>query len=176
MLAANLVQQYQDNKSSSKSAVMVEELLKAYTAEKQILKAGEERILVTLALPRRVKILVVREDSAIRRSSSGSFNRQLYRASPIIAPRGQGTGDVLQIPATEADVLTVLARTGGLPGPDAANEVIIQRGYSADQWSTDANGNYSAPTLDLNGSSNRDRETVRIPLRARPGEPPNSRL
>ncbi len=149
-----------------------EAIVKAYTVDKQILVPDEARILVTLALPRRVKILVVREDSPIRRSSSGvDINRQLYRASPVIPPRGQGTGDVLQIPATEADVLTVLARTGGLPGPDAANTVIIQRGYDADQWPTDTDGCYSASSPDSNGSTTEGIDTVRIPLRMRPGEP-----
>ena len=150
-------------------------IVKAYTVEKEILVPDEARILVTLALPRRVKILVVREDSPIRRSSSGiDINRQLYRASPIIAPRGQGTGDVLDIPATQADVMTVLARTGGLPGPDAANEVIIQRGYDTDSWPTDANGRYSVPAPETDGSSD-GIDTVRIPLRARPGEQPRFR-
>ena len=36
---------------------------------------------------------------------------------------------MVNLPAYENDVLTVLAYTGGLPGFDAANEIIIQRGY-----------------------------------------------
>ncbi len=53
-----------------------EAIVNAYTEEKEILKPEEARILVTLAAPRREKILVVREDSAIRRASS--FNTNLF--------------------------------------------------------------------------------------------------
>ncbi len=96
---------------------------------------------------------------------------------------------MLELPANQSDVLTVLARTGGLPGPDAANEVIIQRGYGVgvENWPTDANGNYCAPTIRLDEdkeaegkeAEGKDAEgrprTIRIPLRARSGDSPTFR-
>ena len=39
----------------------------------------------------------------------------------------RGTGHLVALPAYENDVLSALARTGGLPGLDAVNEVVIER-------------------------------------------------
>ena len=70
----------------------------------------------------------------------------------------QGTGTIVELPAYENDVLDALNMTGGLPGPDAMNEVIIQRGgFRRD---------------DVTGELVFDKgEIVRIPLRVYPGEP-----
>ena len=106
-----------------------EAILEAYTVEKKIIRPDESRILVTLIRPRRAKILVVREDSPSQRVQNQSFN-PIGFAAPISPPRGQGQGFVIELPATEADVLNVLAQSGGLPGPNAANEIVIQRGYN----------------------------------------------
>ena len=160
------------------------EIIKAYTADTEILKLDEQgeieaRILVALALPRRAKILVIREDAAAQRTASTVFstNQLLGRAAPLPLSRGQGTGDVLDIAATDADLLTVLARSGGLPGPTAANEVIIQRGYADSDfstWPTGPNGNYLPPTVPIRSQSGATApSTVRIPLRLRPGERPS---
>jgi hypothetical protein len=85
---------------------------------------------------------------------------------------------VLRIPANEADVLTVLTSSGGLPNPQSVNEVVIQRGYSGEnRWPLDEDGNYcpmpisSASTNEDDAASGRPRFT-RIPLRLRPGTPP----
>lgn len=114
-------------------------ILKAYTVDKEIIKEDESRILVTLIRPRRAKILVVREDSPSQRVQNQNFN-VFGRAAPIAPPRGQGQGFVIEVPATEADVLSVLAQSGGLPGPNAANEVVIQRGYNRSNFSAGADG------------------------------------
>ena len=50
----------------------------------------------------------------------------------------RGTGYVLNLPAYENDVLNALARTGGLPGLDAENEVRIERGAVKDFDNKDA--------------------------------------
>jgi hypothetical protein len=73
-------------------------------------------------------------------------------------------------------VLNALARTGGLPGTDAKNEVIIQRGsYSAAAFAAFADCPdpaallaQQAPAPGQPGSP----QTIRIPLRLRPGTPP----
>ena len=66
---------------------------------------------------------------------------------------------VVDLPANQNDVLNALTRTGGLPGLDAVNEVVIRRGGMDEQdartpqWTDDA-------------------DVTRISLRLRQGEPP----
>ena len=156
-------------------------ILRAYTQGKQIIRPDESRILVTLVSPRKAKILVIREDSPNQVANNVNFN-VFSRAAPIIGARGQGTGQVLELPATEADLLSVLARTGGLPGPNAANEIIVQRGYNEGDangdacWPTDADGNYCCPSLDWCRAEEVDKtgrpKLVRIPVRWRCDDPP----
>lgn len=117
--------------------------------EKAILKEEQVKLLVTLFRPRQYHVLVVRQDSG---------------GTPLTQSYGQnsskrGSGQVLDLPAYENDVLTALTRSGGLPGNDAKNEVLIQRGA--------LKGGLNRMTLGpIPGI-----ETVRIPLRLRPGEP-----
>jgi protein involved in polysaccharide export with SLBB domain len=155
-------------------------ILRAYTVDKEIIRSDESRTLVTLISPRKAKILVIREDSPNQRIDN-SNNLLLNRAAPIQGSRGQGTGQVLELPATEADLLSVLARSGGLPGPNAANEIIIQRGYNrggaSSSWPMDGQGNYCAPDsawCRAEGVDEKGRpRQVRIPLRWRcEDEPP----
>jgi hypothetical protein len=69
----------------------------------------------------------------------------------ILGSSKKGSGFPIDLPAGENDVLNALARTGGLPGSDAKNEIVVHRHSSS-----------------KSGSQER---TIRIPLRARPGEP-----
>src|SRR5439155_11481262 len=87
----------------------------------------------------------------------------------------KGTGYSIDLPAYENDVLTALALTGGLPGLDAVNEVVIERGsFRGDPeragllQGLQANGPGCLPP----GMSGYGTNTTRIPLRLRPGEPP----
>ena len=118
----------------------------AVTEKKQLVPKDRARIYVTLMQPRRYHVVVVRQDTGgVAIDPSG-----------VLGGAKRGTGFPVDLPAYENDVLNALARTGGLPGLDANNEVIIQRsppaGASKDQL----------PAIG---------ETVRIPLRVRPGEP-----
>ncbi|MCA9248030.1 MAG: polysaccharide biosynthesis/export family protein [Planctomycetales bacterium] len=109
----------------------------AYTqSDPPILQPGRARIFVSLVRPRTTRVLVVRQDG----SSSANFTqRQGGSIRSTVSVRGgaerltggsrQGTGQIVDLPAYENDVLNALVRTGGLPGLEAANEVIIQRGY-----------------------------------------------
>jgi protein involved in polysaccharide export with SLBB domain len=93
-----------------------EAVRRAYV-EKRLLKAENARLLVTLLHPRQYQVVVMRQEAA-------SF------ATPVEGPfvsSKRGTGHVVDLPAYENDVLHALALTGGLPGLDAYNEVIIQR-------------------------------------------------
>ena len=88
-----------------------EAIQKAYTITKEILPEGKDRVIVTLIRRRRVRVLVVREEAG------GAEN---------ISKRGTGT--TVDLPAYENDVLHALNETGGFPGVDAKNEILIIRG------------------------------------------------
>lgn len=131
---------------------------KAYTNVQEILKPGRDRIYISLLRPRLYHVLVIREDSGgLTIGSEG-----------IIGNTKRGTGSAIELPAYENDVLNALARTGGLPGLDAANEVVIQRGYFKPGQDLQNVCQY----LGKNGSRFDGIDTVRIPLRLRPGEQP----
>jgi hypothetical protein len=81
-------------------------------------------------------------------------------ATLISNPR-RGTGNVLNLPAGENDVLNALARTGGLPGTDALTEVYVERGGMARLEAAPPGAPAFQPDLQI----------IRIPLRLKPGEP-----
>ena len=83
----------------------------AYTYPREIIKKGEESIIVTLIQARKVRVQVIREESG---GQEGVSKR--------------GTGKVVDLPAYENDVLHALNETGGMPGTDAKNEILIYRG------------------------------------------------
>jgi hypothetical protein len=154
---------------------------KAYTVEKQIFKPGSEKIFVTLQRKRHYHVLVIRQDSAASPGGAeGPTGTTGGRATGFIISIGaggrgarRGTGFALDLPAGENDVLNALARTGGFPGSDAVNEVVIVRGSLAPgQGGEDLFRNFQAcpPGADL--LSLAGGQTIRIPLRYRPGERP----
>src|SRR5262249_37119502 len=102
-----------------------------------------ERIIVSLLTPRTYQVLVVRQDAS---------NLTVGATGAIGASR-RGTGASVNLPAYENDVLNALTRTGGLPGLDAVNEVVIQRGG-------------------LKSGTDLTDQFVRIPLRLPTGSPP----
>jgi hypothetical protein len=151
-------------------AEVQEEVVKAYTVTKKILQPGAGRIIVTLMNPRTYHVLVVRQDTgavAVGSPLPGG-------GGGLIGQTKRGTGFSLELPAYENDVLNALTRTGGLPGLDAENEVIIQRGSSAGFADAEA----VRRCLDLQagghvgGQDGDSSNWVRIPLRLRPGESP----
>jgi hypothetical protein len=153
----------------------------AYT-KSQILQAGRERVLVTLLRRRTELVLVFREDAggAAQSATSGTTTRSF---GVTFGPGGtagnlkRGAGFAVDLPAYENDVLHAMALTGGLPGLDAVNEVVIQRGYFQDSLDREA----LVRELEVLPSRCNPREavaarggqTVRIPLRRRPGEVPS---
>jgi hypothetical protein len=139
-----------------------EAIRKAYT--KEILPPGRERILLTLVRPREYHILVIRQDAG------GVALGELG----ILSNVKRGTGKVSVLPAYENDVLHALAETGGFPGLDALDEVIIERAPRP--------GRPPAPRVmppkrgarqagEACEAGDLDGRFVRIPLRLRPGEP-----
>src|SRR5207245_10842914 len=103
---------------------------------KPILQPGRERVLVSLMRRRVEQILVFRQDAggsvAAPTGTGGAATRSF---GVTFGPGGAAAGIrrsaafAVDLPAYENDVLHALAETGGLPGLDAINEVVIQRGY-----------------------------------------------
>ena len=93
---------------------------KAYTYPRVIVKEGEEQIIVTLIQQRKIRVQVIREESG---GADGVSKR--------------GTGHVVDLPIYENDLLHALSETGGMPGTDAKNEVMIYRGMYDDAMSAD---------------------------------------
>jgi protein involved in polysaccharide export with SLBB domain len=96
-------------------------ILDQYVSAKKL--TPDQQVSVTLMEARQYQVVVLRQET-------NAFALGLY--GPI--PSGKrGTGHVLDLPAYENDVLHALAQTGGLPGLDAYNEVVIMRdGFHGD--------------------------------------------
>lgn len=130
--------------------------------KKELIKADNERILVTLLHPRQVQVLVFRQEAT-------AF--QAGQDGPVPISK-RNTGSLVDLPAYENDVLHALARTGGLPDLDAYNEIIIHRDYLRDK-----NIKFDLQQLDKakpGAKLPQDvwvGETVRIPLRLPPDAP-----
>jgi protein involved in polysaccharide export with SLBB domain len=144
-----------------------EAITRAYTQEGRVfLQPDQARILVTLVRPRQARVLVIREDAPSTRPSLNDPTFRLFGSAPTLGEQQQGTGAVLELPETEADVLRALARTGGLPGPTAASEVIIYRqGTGPDGYKLPQPWQATRPA-----DSESEPSVVRLPLRIRPNE------
>jgi protein involved in polysaccharide export with SLBB domain len=137
---------------------------RAYTADKQIIRPGRERIIVSLMHPRQYHVVVIRQESA-------NF---VTGPEGIVSTAKRGTGHEVDLPAYENDVLHALAQTGGLPGLDAFDEIVVQRGYrrAAKDDVAVKKKSEAHPSLDKQEASTAlEGQTIRIPLRTRGGEP-----
>jgi protein involved in polysaccharide export with SLBB domain len=135
-----------------------------YTVKKKILNPGTERIMVGLLHARRYQVLVFRQEAPTFLPGANGV---------ITSSSKRGTGHVVELPAYENDVLHAIARTGGLPGLDAYNEIVIfrdrfhneqERAQLLHQFQPGACGQ-PAQACGL------EPEVIRIPLRSRLGEP-----
>ena len=134
---------------------------------------------MTLQRPRQYQVLVIRQDAsdltALNAKQAASRGVGFVVGFGGNAPRGarKGQGFSLQLPAYENDVLNALARTGGFPGTDATNEIIIERGSFSEEAERDAViKSIEGGSRVLGGPG---RQLIRIPLRVRPGETPTIR-
>ncbi len=98
----------------------------AYTVEKALLKKGRDRIIVTLMKKRTYRVMVVRQESGGTVNQNITIGNQSANGNAT-SPK-YGTGTTVELDAYENDVLHALTATGGLPGLDAKNEIIIMRG------------------------------------------------
>ncbi|KAA5539348.1 sugar ABC transporter substrate-binding protein [Roseiconus nitratireducens] len=134
----------------------VDVIRKAY-GEKQVLKAGSERISVDLIVPRVRRVVVLRQDTPDPRVAlvPPQANAEIHR----------GSGEVIDLPIYENDVLHALAATGGLPGTDAARELYVIRREAAENTAF-----MNAEMLQTLATSGSNPNIIRIPLAVTPCE------
>lgn len=151
------------------SIVQATELVRrAYTEETE---EGEEPILkpdsqvsLNMIHRRTVQVLVIREESGA-----------------VADVTKRGTGQVLNLPAYENDVLHALSETGGMPGLDAKNEILIYRGMFSEGVNYDhILNNACLDQCDCEDECFCDESPLpdppnvtRVPLRYHPNNPPN---
>jgi len=152
----------------------------AFTVKKRILPEGKDRILVTLQRPREYRVLVVREDAG----SGGAAGAIGGAGTGAVGGAGgglglgntrRGSGSTVSLPAYENDLLTALSKTGGLPGLDAKNEVLILRGNFGDAVERDlliAKLKASQDPCECKMDLPPDAHIVKIPLRFQPEDFP----
>ncbi|MBW3599873.1 MAG: polysaccharide biosynthesis/export family protein [Planctomycetes bacterium] len=144
-----------------------------YTQKRQILQPGRDGIIVTLIKERTHQVIVVREDGGTSQLSVGA-------GGLVTGSLRKGTGDIVNLPAYQNDILHALAETGGLPGLDAKNEVVVIKSRLAnrDQYAALLQEFYACsagdpcvcPPPPPDGPG-----VIRIPLRVPPGFIPNLR-
>jgi protein involved in polysaccharide export with SLBB domain len=138
-----------------------EKIRQAYTTPRAIIKPDSDQVIITLIRKRTTRVMVIREEAGGKEGVSK-----------------RGTGHVVDLPAYENDVLRALTETGGMPGTDAKNEVMIYRGMfneavSYDQIMSQLNCNSCQDPCVCNEAPVPDPPNVtRIPLRYNPSNPP----
>lgn len=139
-----------------------------YIKEK-ILRPDRDRIIVTLMKPRTYHVLVVREDEV----SPGQFVAragQTLAESLALQSMKRGMTHAVELRAYENDVLHALSETGGLPGNDALNEVIVLRSaFSSPDERDRLHDSLNDPSQheELMNRPN----VIKIPLRVGPQDP-----
>ena len=124
---------------------------------------------MSLLRERTTRIRVIREDSPTARVNIDQGFRT-FGNTQLDSRRGSGIGTVLELPSVRADVLSVLASSGGLPGPFAANEVIIYRGGRIGMdLPSNADSDETSSEVPLSVKALANTKTVRIPMRIKPG-------
>ena len=133
---------------------------KTYIVTNKILQPDRERLIVTL-LRRRTSHVIVMRDEAQNFDSPGSENSTVI----LTATQKRGNAHSIDLPVGENDVLNALGRTGGPPGLDAYNELIIEhKNRPAPDPDPDIEKADKAPPL--------SHQIIRIPLTLLPGEKP----
>lgn len=163
--------------------IQAEEAIRsAYTLKREIVRT-DANISVSMIKPRTYHVTVIREDvsSDDQRYSGGNVSG---RGASYMGGMARGTAKALELPAYRNDVLEALSLTGGLPGLNAKNEVVILRKAYSDEFSNKdyMNGEEAGYAMSevarrYNESGeinnlNSDLGVLRIPLRIAPGEQP----
>jgi hypothetical protein len=124
--------------------------------------ARGQRVLVTLIQPRQTRVVVLRQEL-------GGF-AQGGRGDIAVNNNKRGTGTVLDLRAYENDVLHAITQTGGLPGLDVFDEIIVFKGGQQNAGLV-ATLEQLPPSQDPVAASGFCASVVRIPTRIVPGEP-----
>lgn len=130
-------------------------IVRAYTIDRRLIQPGVDRIMVTIIRPRTYHVVVMRQES---------IGGATLVENNFVRNQKRGTGHELELPAYKNDVLNALAETGGLPGLEALNRVVIHRNVRPDLPP-------GLPAPQPDGPPTVARRTIEIPLRTRPGEP-----
>ncbi len=145
-----------------------------------ILKEGG-RIIVTLFRERTYRVFVVRQDNSTSQRGS-NLQGQGQRGQVTDRSDQSSRGFVLQMPAYKNDVLNALLQTGGIPGVNAKPEIRILRGNRFDNARRDQRASEFYRSADPDQYAygqvpnlDDDANTIRIPLRLKPGEVPDLR-
>jgi hypothetical protein len=143
------------------------ELIRLAYIESGLLNADTAEAQVTLIRPRVHRVLVLREDIG----DAGATPQQLEKSG--LPYYQKGSGNVIDFPTYENDVLHVLAATGGLPGIETFNHVWVLKSRSVRGTQEEVRlrleaGNNAQQVFQ---ALNAQRTAIRIPLRVLPGEP-----
>ena len=129
---------------------------------KKLVKPDLARIIVNLLERRQYSVVVLRQEAALFAGSPDS----------VIPTSKRGAGFEVELPAFQNDVLHALARTGGLPGLDAYDEVIVYRNCFQDAAGRAAVIGQLGPVAPGKVPPAMGSCITRIPLRQPCGAPP----
>ncbi len=162
--------------------IQAEEAIRsAYTLKREIVRP-DANISVSLIKPRTYHVTVIREDVTGEDQRYSSSVSGANKGASYMGGIARGTAKTLELPAYRNDILEALSLTGGLPGLNAKNEVVILRKAYSDEFSgkdyMNDNG-YAMSEVERRynetgqiNNLNEDLGVLRIPLRVAPGEQP----
>lgn len=138
------------------------EKIRALYVEAGVVQKGRERITVGLITPRVKRVIVLREDtpSAPVAITNPSLNKEIHR----------GSGEVIDLPIYENDVLHALASTGGLPGTDAKRELWVIRNNGLADYRY-VNADQLNLMVQQGALVSENQNVIRIPLVGCPDQP-----
>ncbi|MGN0930789.1 MAG: hypothetical protein ACI4NP_03635, partial [Thermoguttaceae bacterium] len=164
--------------------IKAEEAIRAaYTLKREIVRT-DANISVSLIKPRTYHVTVIREDVTSDDMRTSMSANVLNKGAGYMAGIARGTATSLELPAYRNDVLEALSQTGGLPGLNAKNEVVILRKAYSEEFSDrdymsgdDVGYAQSQVAQRYNESGeisnlNSDLGVLRIPLRVGPNDTP----
>lgn len=148
---------------TGKTIPEISDMIKEAYREKKVIQKDSEKVQIALVTPRVHRVIVLREDTpspSVQLVSPGQVDH-IHR----------GSGEVIDLPVFENDVLHALASTGGLPGTDAAREVWVFKRTGMTDAHAVCPEELAAQTVNYDPESDACRQVVRIPLTGCAGEP-----
>ena len=156
-------------------------ITRAYRQGPEPILKEDGRIIVTLMQERTYRVFVVRQDNS-QAQTGGQFRGRAQRGAVTERSDESSRGFVLQLPAYKNDVLNALSQTGGLPGLNAKTDIRILRGDRLSTLAKDREiadfyraANAAQFPYGIIPTITDDTNTLRIPMRLKPGENPNIR-